>query len=50
LRGIEDFAGHRAELHVLEVLFGVVPAAVHVFEGTPRWRSLESECRQRRFV
>jgi hypothetical protein len=33
LRGIEDFAGHPIELHVLEVLFGVVPPAVHVFEA-----------------
>ena len=34
LRGIEDFTGHPIERHVLEVLLGVVPAAVHVFEAT----------------
>jgi hypothetical protein len=33
LRGIEDFTGHPIERHVLEVLLGVVPAAVHVFEA-----------------
>jgi hypothetical protein len=33
LRGIEDFTGHPIKLHVLEVLLGVVPAAVHVFEA-----------------
>ena len=33
MRGIEDFAGHPVERHVLEVLLGVVPAAVHVFEA-----------------
>ena len=33
LRGIEDFAGHPVERHVLEVLLGVVPAAVHVFKA-----------------
>ena len=33
LRGIEDFAGHPVERHVLEVLLGVVPAAEHVFEA-----------------
>jgi hypothetical protein len=35
LRGIEDFTGHPIERHVLEVLLGVVPAAVHVFEAPP---------------
>jgi hypothetical protein len=33
LRGIEDFTGHPVERHVLEVLLGVVPAAVHVFKA-----------------
>jgi hypothetical protein len=33
LRGIEDFTGHPIERHVLEVLLGVVAAAVHVFEA-----------------
>ena len=33
LRGIEDFTGHPIERHVLEVLLGVVPPAVHVFEA-----------------
>ena len=33
LRGIDDFAGHPIERHVLEVLLGVVAAAVHVFEA-----------------
>ena len=33
LRGMEDFTGHPIERHVLEVLLGVVPAAVHVFEA-----------------
>ena len=33
LRGIEDFAGHPVERHVLEMLLGVVPAAVHVLEA-----------------
>jgi hypothetical protein len=33
LRGIEDLTGHPVERHVLEVLLGVVPAAVHVFEA-----------------
>ena len=33
LRGIEDFTGHPIELHILEMLLGVVPAAVHVFEA-----------------
>jgi hypothetical protein len=33
LRGIEDFTGHPVERHVLEVLLGVVPPAVHVFEA-----------------
>ena len=33
LRGIEDFTGHPFELHVLEVLLGVVPAALHVFKA-----------------
>jgi hypothetical protein len=33
LRGIEDFTGHPIERHVLEVLLGVVPAAVHVFKA-----------------
>jgi hypothetical protein len=33
LRGIEDFAGHPIERHVHEMLLGVVPAAVHVFEA-----------------
>jgi hypothetical protein len=35
LRGIEDFTGHAVERHVLQVLLGVVPAAVHVFEAPP---------------
>ncbi|MGC1885675.1 MAG: hypothetical protein WA709_06195 [Stellaceae bacterium] len=34
MRGIEDFTNHPVERHVLEVLLGVVPAAVHVFEAT----------------
>jgi hypothetical protein len=33
LRRIEDFAGHPIERHVLQMLLGVVPAAVHVFEA-----------------
>jgi hypothetical protein len=33
LRGIEDFTGHPIELHVLEVLLGVVPPAVRVFKA-----------------
>jgi len=33
LRGIEDFAGHPIKLHILEVLLGVVPPAVHVFKA-----------------
>jgi hypothetical protein len=33
LRGIEDFTGHPVELHVLEVLLGVVPPAMHVFKA-----------------
>ena len=33
LRGIEDFAGHPIERHVLQVLLGVVPAAVEVLEA-----------------
>jgi hypothetical protein len=30
---IEDFAGHPIERHVLQVLLGVVPAAVEVLEA-----------------
>ena len=33
LRGIEDFAGDPIERHVLEMLLGVVPSAVHVFKA-----------------
>jgi hypothetical protein len=33
LRGIEDFARHSIERHVLEMLLGVAPAAEHVFEA-----------------
>jgi hypothetical protein len=33
LRGIEDFTGHPIERHVLEMLLGVVPAALHVLEA-----------------
>jgi hypothetical protein len=34
LRGIEDFAGDPIEPHVLEMLLGVVPPAVHVFKAS----------------
>ena len=33
LRGVEDFAGHSVEHHVLEMPRGLVPAAMHVFEA-----------------
>jgi hypothetical protein len=32
LRRIKDLAGHSIERHVIEVLAGLIPAAVHVFE------------------
>jgi hypothetical protein len=35
LRRIEDFAGDPIERHVLEMLLGVVPPAVHVFKASP---------------
>jgi hypothetical protein len=33
LARIEDLTRHPIELHILEVLLGVVPAAVHVLEA-----------------
>jgi len=35
LARIENLTGHPVERHVLEVLFGVVPPAVHVFKAPP---------------
>ena len=36
LLGIEDFARDPVERHVLEVLLGVVPAAMDILEAAPR--------------
>jgi hypothetical protein len=36
LRRIEDFAGDPIERHVLEMLLGVVPPAVHIFKASLR--------------
>ena len=33
MRGIEDAASHPIELHILEMLLGVVPAALHILQA-----------------